>query len=230
MELGRLLVNGESYDPNKSYDRGDLSGNTPFVAVSAVTSPYENISSIENWNAYGDRTGADYKKYRDAIRDIVKNEYGDGSVEQGFTALTSTQKEIAAKNKIGTHDQRLNTLGFDNMVLTGLDYHNKVSQVREVRMVYATTYVWNSLGIDEATEIMDDVIVSGNNMFITYTFFGREGTAEGDREGITDYFYGRSGTTFENKGMVDKDFEPDGFADMKELTDKVYDVLINGNY
>lgn len=232
MELGRLKVNGNSYDPSKSYTKDELSGYTAFSAFTgSVKEPYENIDTIESWNAYGDRTDLDYKKWRDQIKDIVKNDYGDGSVEQGFTALTSTQKEIAAKNKVGTHDQRLNTLGFDNMVLSGLNYHSKVSSNRQTRFGYGVAYVWNALGDEGGRDVMNDVITSGNNMYITYVTFGVEGTEEGDSlEGIADYLYGRSGTTFENTGLKDKNYDPDGFSGMTGLADKVYDILINGNY
>jgi len=59
--------------------------------------------------------------------------------------------------------------------------------------------------------------------------FGREGTAQGDNEGITDYLNSVVGTGYEVTGMSIQSWTPIGMS-LADLISKVEDIILNGNY
>ncbi len=157
--------------------------------------------------------------------------------EHGFDQLSIPEKIIAVEHKIGTTIQRNNIVGTQSNVLLGIQYHSNAVEARQKRMAYATGEVLNRLPSDGG-KVMKDIISNANNMFITYVFFGIEGTLEDGPwdspddqvEGIADYFYGREGTQFAGgNGLKDKPWNPIGVT-MQELTDMLYEILIGGIY
>jgi hypothetical protein len=228
-KLAAYVINGQIVGVElKSYLVDELNGNKPYIVADVIPEGYVDITSIENWHTYGMNTGKDYRFVRDRIKQVVVD-IGNGDLLLGFDSLSLSDKLIAVEHKIGTMEQRMSVVGLDNTVKLGLLYHSRVSVDRQVRAGYAITELYTRLP-DDAEEILDEIMLSGGNMFITYMFFGREGTLEGDiKEGIMDYLYGREGTSFENVGLLQKPFEPIGMT-MLELVDKIYDIVIKGNY
>lgn len=156
--------------------------------------------------------------------------------EHGFEQLTGAEQAIATEHKIGTTSQRIATVGVDNSVLLGIQYHERSVEARKVRMAYATGEVHSRLDPNGGI-VMQDIISSADNMFITFVFFGVEGSLEDGPwdspddqiEGIGDYIYGRTGTQFASAGLIDKGWTPNGMT-LSALCDKLYDILIKGEY
>ena len=156
--------------------------------------------------------------------------------EHGFVLSTPTEKQILTEHKIGTTAQRIATVGADNTVMLGIQYHERSVEARQVRMAYATGEVHSRLSPNGGI-VMQDIITGANNMFITFVFFGVEGSLEDGPwdspddqiEGIADYIYGRSGTEFDGTGLLQKGWTPNGMT-LSELCDKLYDILIKGEY
>lgn len=198
-----------------------------------------NISSPATDNAYIVGTSA--------VGDFVNQEnkvaiYNGSSwdfrwkYEHGFEQLTPTEKVVAVTHKAATTSQRIGTVGIDNAIGLGIQYHANAVEVRQTRMAYATGQVLSRLP-ENGGEVMQDIISNADNMFITYTFFGIEGSIEDGPwdspneqvEGIADYFYGRAGTQFEGNGLVDKPWTPIGIT-LTELADTLYAILMSGEY
>jgi hypothetical protein len=228
-KLAAYIIDGEIVGTQiTTYLVSELNNNKAFKAVDVIPEGYADISSIKNWHIFGLNTGKDYRFVRDRIKEIVV-ELGDGDEEAGYNLLSIPDKIIATEHKIGTQPQRIATVGFDNTVKLGLLYHSRVSSDRQVRAGYAITELYSRLP-NHAEEVLDEIMGLGGNLFITYAFFGREGTLEGDtKAGIMDYMYGREGTTFEGVGLLQKPWTPIDMT-MEQLVDKLYDIVIGGNY
>lgn len=134
------LCRYNNYNPTT----GEISGTEkPVYAYfdeSSIPADYTDINSIENLNDFGfNLEEYDYKR----VRDLIKAEVDS----IGFGSLTASQKVIAATHKIGTHAERLAAFGgnVDTLVLVGVDYHSKVSEVRRIRMAYGISCVHNHL-------------------------------------------------------------------------------------
>jgi hypothetical protein len=69
-----------------------------------------------------------------------------------------------------------------------------------------------------------------NKTMFTYINLGTEGTVEGDNEGLFDYILSRKNTTWENTGLSKQAYSPKGMADCQELSNRLIDILKNGNY
>jgi hypothetical protein len=228
-KLGAYIIDGQIIGiERKSYLVADLNGNKPYITADVLPEGYADITSIEGWHTYGMHTGKDYRFVRDRIKYLVK-ELGNGDEVVGFNALSFPDKLIACEHKLGTQDQRIGVVGIDNTVMLGLQYHSRVSGDRQVRAGYAITELYTRIP-DQAEEVLNDIMTMGGNLFITYMFFGREGTLEGDEHaGIMDYMYGRTGTIFEGIGLLQKPWQPIDMT-MQQLVDKLYEIVIKGNY
>lgn len=212
--------NPQMSDPGKNYRY--------FFSDSIDTSIADDITSIINIDAYGGKTKKDYKYWRDEIKRIVK-EAGNGDVDAGFDTLSTTEKEICCKHNIGSKSKQKEVYSLSTLIKLGQKYRENVQSARQLRIGIGTNEVWNRLTESEAETVLNDV--EAGNLWQDFAVFGREGTNEGDTtEGLADYIYGRTGTTWENSGLKDYSFNPDGLADMQALADLVYDITINGNY
>jgi hypothetical protein len=76
---------------------------------------------------------------------------------------------------------------------------------------------------------MEDVFAS-TMLYHKYLLFGREGTVEGDPEGLFDYIDSRVGTSYENTGLKNKSISPSGFATVSDFADYLLDIIKYGKY
>ena len=231
MKLTAYLINTDKVGVDiTSWGDDTLLGNVPFKFEETVSSGYADITTVENIHKYGfDIEGYDYKKVRNIIKDLVET--------IGFSNLTANEKYIATIHKIGTHAERLSALNgnVENLVLIGLQYHVKVSDVRKIRLGFAVAEVHNRLGFITigpytAAEIILSEILPYNYLY-TFTELGLGGLCDNDNsEGLFDYLNSTVGSTWELTGLRSKPWTPEGMTDMEEFCDKMLDILQNGNY
>jgi hypothetical protein len=194
----------------------------PYVkAALTVETDYKDCSSIENWYTYGDRTSRDYKFVRGQIQQLYTS--------IGWVSLTTKEKEICCELFIATKTERDELYTTEQQVDMGEKFHKKSVESRRKRTERATAELGNRLLKTEYEDVMDD-ISAGTNLFDKYVFFGREGTVEGDTEGIFDYLESRAGTSYATTGFIDKVFTPLGMADMTAFSSHIMDILKTGNY
>lgn len=81
-----------------SWLESDLNGNVPFKVEDNISPGYGDISSIENWDRFGELATNDYYK----IRDEIKSFYDSTT----FTLLSSVEKEIVSRWFISSKSER----------------------------------------------------------------------------------------------------------------------------
>lgn len=202
-----------------AWDVSVLSGLSPLLVSDTLQAGYTDISSITGWGDYGTKASVDIV--------VVKREIKALYDATTWASLSTAEKLICCAYIVGTHAERVATIGLDNVILYGLAYHAKAVEARQTRTAYAVAEVHNRLP-NNYQEVVDDLI--NGNLFLTYVQFGREGTAQGDPEAITDYLNGTTGTTWAGAGLLQKGWTPEGLADMQALVDRIEAILIDGVY
>lgn len=69
MNLYRLKISGSPFDDSVSYSDAQMNGFDPYVAALSNPSPadFDDITSIENWDSYGEKTALSTKQVRDEL-------------------------------------------------------------------------------------------------------------------------------------------------------------------
>lgn len=204
----------------------DMGANPKYKAEASLPSGYLDISTIENWEKYGpycfgQANFNDWKKLRAEIKALVDS--------IGWGSLTDPQKEIASEYHTVGQSDRDSVHTIDEQIAHGLVFHSESVRSRIKRRNYATTLLKNYLDKADNDEVIDDM--RDSKLLSRYTDFGREGTVEGDPEGLFDYIDARAGTTWASgggsPGLRAKGFTPTHSLTMDQLADKVLDKLKN---
>jgi hypothetical protein len=184
-----------------SWSDVDLNGNKPFKIIpSGTTIPngYVDISSITNWDIFGELCANDYMCVRFEIRDLCRT--------KGWTGLTETEKYLAIKHYIS--DNPTNAVVFlmskgytqqqaQGYVLTAWHkYHAKLIEASQQRLYYVKFIVPQYLSLADAEKLFDNA----RDVIYDFTQLGRFGIIIGDKKsGIYDYLM--STNDFVGKGM-----------------------------
>jgi len=169
----------------------------PYLKVStSIEVGYKDFSSITNWYVYGDKTERDYKFIRDRIIELFQS--------IGWTNLTLEEKQICSQYFAVPKSNRNEIYTIEEQIELGSTYNRNSIESRKLRSGKASVEIRNRLIKSESNEILDDVFNVSSNMFNTYIENGREGTIEGDPEGLFDYIESRIGTSFEGIGFKNK--------------------------
>lgn len=90
MKLTAFLIGGEALGVDlQTWSASDLSGSLPFLIEDTVSTGYEDISSITNFNKFGLAANADYAKIRTEIKALVD--------ATGYANLSDAEKKIALR-------------------------------------------------------------------------------------------------------------------------------------
>ncbi len=181
--------------------------------------PSGTLYTITGLNASG-IPSRDYKFTRRVMKNIVAT--------SGFNNLRPAERRIASRWFVLPGYLRLRVHTLEEQMANGRIFHRKSIQARTTRLRQAKMEIWNRLTHAESQEIIGDF--NAENLENQYIDFGVEGTIKGDHEGILDFVVGTSGTQYEHRGLADQIYQPSGMADMKELSDRIIDILERGNY
>lgn len=227
MKLGAYKINGEAVGADlEQWDTSDLNGNDPFQAKDTLDAGYEDISSVENWDKYHDLFALDYKFVRDIIGGLVLTETNNLA---DWNTYDAAKQEIAARWFVVPEAQREDVYTIEQQIGLGQIFNKCSVEARTLRVSKATSEIYNRLSGSEAQVIINDVTGS-DNLFVTYVNFGREGSEEGDGEGLFDYMEGRTGTTWESTGFDSYSYTPIGYTDMATLSIDLMKILKDGEY
>lgn len=195
---------------------------SPYLKASTVIDAgYMDYSSILHWSLYGDRADRDYKFIRARIAELF--------LIAGWSNLSTEQKEICCRYFVVPKTNQDEIFGVSDQVANGVLFNKNAVASRAARINSASSEIRNRLQKSEAVEIMNEIFTS-ELLYDKYINFGNEGTLEGDGEGLFDYVESRVGTSYENAGLVNKNFTPNGYADMSAFSVHLMDILKNGNY
>ena len=207
----------------------DLNGNQSFKIIrSGDTTPggYIDISSITNWDKFGEICANDYMCVRFEIRDLCR--------VKGWTGLTNTEKDIAIKHYIsdnptnaviylmGKGMTQQQAQGF--VLMSWHKYHYKLLEAANQRFYYLKFIVPQYLSLTDAEKLFDDA----SGLIYEFTALGRFGIAIGDKKsGVLDYLM--STNDYVGKGM-----EESGLTLIQGTWDSfrvaLYSILIDGIY
>lgn len=109
----------------------------------------------------------------------------------------------------------------------GKAFHKRSTQSRERRYSEVSMQLFNRLTYMQALEVAAD-LQPGNHVW-NYINLGLEGTAVGDPLGVFDYFTSNTSTVFSGAGFLEKPWTPLGYT-IPELSNKIMDILVSGNY
>jgi hypothetical protein len=100
------LINGQPCGVVvKSWSESDLNGNPAFAFADSVTAGYQDISSMENWDEFGDNTGADFNYIRNILAVYVSTITGGNWAN--WDNLTTSQKQLACKYVVAPYALRV---------------------------------------------------------------------------------------------------------------------------
>jgi len=219
----------------QSWNSDDLNGNPAFkIIISGSTIPngYIDISSIVNWNSYGESVANDYMCVRFKIKSLCKN--------KGWSNMTNEEKDIAIKHYISDDPTNaviylMTTKGMSQQQAQGFvlvawhKYHAKLLEAANQRMYYLKFVVPQHLSLNDCEKLFDDA----QSLIYEFTQLGRFGIEMGDKKsGLLDYIMSTndySGSGMEESGLTLLQGTWDSFrsALYAILVDGIYDMYID---
>lgn len=177
-------------------------------------------SEIEKLNINWSDSYVDYKKARETLKIMVWT--------SGFNNLTDVEKKIASKWFVIPQNMRNLVHTMSEQVKNGKSFHNNSVEARTKRADAGVSAMYNYLSTFDAFQVVDDV-VNTYGLMDKYINYGREGVTEDNLDGIFDYLHSRSGSMYENSGLLNKNITPVGIT-LQQLADTAMDIFKNGNY
>jgi hypothetical protein len=172
----------------KSWNTDDLNNKAPFMIInSGDTIPvgYANISSIVNWDSFGEGYANDYLVVRFEIKALL--------LEKGWANLTNTEKDLCIKHYVGdTTDAVIYLMGngYPQEMAQGFvlqawhKYHAKLLEACQQRLYYLKFIAPQFLSLEDSEKLFDNAQM----LIYEFTQLGRFGLANGDKKsGIVDY-------------------------------------------
>jgi len=178
-----------------------------------------DVTSVETLLLFLRYNRFDYKRFRTSLATYV--------AAVGFANLSAADKLVASAHFVVVKADRdtVNTLA--EQILNGRVFHSHSVDCRRTRTQCAESELYNQLQKADCDVAITDIVSSG--LRDAYVEFGREGTVEGDPEGLFDYIEARAGTAYAATGLAAKGYTPVS-GTLAALVTRVMDILKNGNY
>lgn len=229
MLLCAYVVNGTPVNEMTSFSATDLSGNDPYKISVTVPAGYQDVSSIEFWwYMYNHQNGVyftrDYK--------FIRNEIIILAYTTGWVNLSTAEKELVASIFAVGKTERDEIYTIEEQIQLGMEHHHNSTRARNSRLELVRLNIFNRIGKTD----QDDISEESQDLLIHYIEEGREGTVEGDVEGLFDYIDGdsRTGTTWDGTGagtgLRNKTYTIEGYTNCSDFADYILEVLKNGIY
>jgi hypothetical protein len=211
-----------------SWNGDDLNGNKPFKIInSGTTIPagYADISSIVNWDRFGEIVANDYLVVRFSIKTLL--------LEKGWANLSNTEKDLCVKHYVGDSIDAVMYLmgkGYSQVQAQGFilqswhKYHAKLLEACQQRVYYVKFCVPQFVSLADSEKLFDDALT----LIYELTELGRFGIANGDKKsGILDYL-------MSTNDYVGKGLEESGLTLVQGTWDifrkALNDILMEGIY
>lgn len=180
---------------------------------------YTENTSIENLDNHAMKKGYDYKAVREQIKIVAAT--------IGFQNLSIIEKELACRWFAVLKSDRDTVHSMLEQIKNGKLFHEASTVCRGDRLSSVISEIYNRLQSSEINELIDDT----SDLTDKYINRGREGTLEGDPEGLFDYIEARAGTYWDvfgsNPGLKGKNWTPIGKTLDIFVNDLIY-ILKNG--
>lgn len=199
--------------------------NEPIPAIQVLSDSdtvplnFTEITTITNLHKYGMKNGYDYKAVRSQIQIVATT--------VGFTNLSLTEKKLASKWFAVLKEDRDTVHSIEEQIVNGKEFYQQSVISRQNRLDRIISEVYTRLSTIEINELIDDTL----DISVYYVSRGREGTVEGDPEGLYDYIESRTGTTWDSvgssPGLKSKGWLPYGKT-LNTLVIDLISILRNG--
>lgn len=223
MKICAYVVNGTPVCELGKYLKSDLNSNDPYIVIGnsdTVPTGYQDISSILHWWDFGTSAGKDYK--------YIRNEIMILAAVTGWANLTLAEKIKAAEIFSVGDTERLEIYTLEQQIQLGMQHHVRSMESRQIRLMTVQMNLFNRLSKADWEEVGN----AAAPYLAVYLEQGREGTSEGDPEGLFDYVDGsaRPGTSWTTNGFRDKNYTIEGYASCSDFADYLLGILKDGNY
>jgi hypothetical protein len=214
----------------QSWNADDLNGNPAFkiiVSGTTITNGYVDISSIINWDTYGEGVANDYMCIRFTIRSLCR--------AKGWSNMTNEEKDIAIKHYVSDNPTDaviylMTTKGMSQQQAQGFvlmswhKYHAKLLEAANQRMYYLKFAVPQYLSLSDCEKLFDNA----QSLIYEFTQLGRFGIEIGDKKsGLLDYIMSTNayvGAGLEESGLTLLQGTWDNFRSV------LYSILVDGIY
>lgn len=204
-----------------------LNGREPFIFSDIIQDGYGDMSVQPNYiellYKYGVRANKDYKYIRNEIMVAVWTKILNNINK--WNLLTQVEKEIASEWFTVPKVLRDTIHSFNQQIENGKIFDKESTACRINRYNDVRVELFNRLSWENAMELLGEC-----KLLVESYQQGKEGTEEGDGEGLFDYIESRPGTSHENSGLLQKQYQVVGFNTMEEFSIKLMDILKKGNY
>ena len=211
MILGAYKIGGIPVsDLTESFLTEDLNGNPAFkIFESAVTSEYQDISSMENWDKYGESLIGSVEGFRDwkSLRNEIKTQaltISGGNINTGWNNFSAAEQVLLCKyltNMASPTNFASAVEDASERSAIANNFDIKSTEARQTRYQAARLYTFGCLYPVNGLEVVDDIPV----LLIKY-FGGIEYKEADGKDGLIDYADSTVGTSFEGAGLRAKGF------------------------
>ena len=210
----------------------DKTVNGNYAVQETLLPGWEDITSMENWDALHGVVDKDYKYARTEIMTLAWAKMrGDPA---NWDDLSAAEKSVAARWFVVPKQMRDTVYTTAQQIPMAEVFDTMSIASRRTRFAKAKYEIYNRLTVEQANVIINEIERSASaitpNLRDQYIEYGRVGTPEGDPEGLFDYVVSQAGTSFENAGFSSHDYVPEGYASMSAFAVKIMDIVKNGNY
>jgi len=213
-----------------SWKNDGLNGNDPFLIINSggtIPNDYIDITSIENWDKFGNGVANDYLVIKFEIRDIANL--------NGWSGLTNNEKDLAIKYYINPDmsqavDYLMTVKGMtQNEAVAFLTqkwhiHHGKLLNACKERWYYVKIVAVKYLTFADAEDLFD----TARQLIYEYTEMGRLGIDYGDKNnGLMDYLMSTNG--YAGQGLEEENYTLQ-IGTWNDFKNKLKNVLVCGIY
>ena len=208
MKLQSYILNGIPLSDYSGWASSEVFG-PPFLVSNIIKDGYMDVSSITNWDNFGDRL-KDFIYVRDKIKSFVDS--------IGFSNLSLEEKIISAKYFVVGKTDRDSVLSEEEQYQFWDTLVTESQKSRFIRWEYAKKYISYVLSPINSSDLAKSTSVLCND-YINYNIITK---VKDGISGLFDYLKGEGDYMF--NGYPSKSYWT------QENQDHLMDILENGNY
>jgi len=241
MILGAYKIDNIPVSQLDAYEISSLNGNPAFIIGNSLPAGYEDITSIENLDTYGNRligTAVGFKDWKCIQREIkaLILDLVDNDIDANWNNLSSGEKLLACKYilsrvPVAKFAATVTDPADRFKIATEYDFNNRQARGNMTaptgRIQALRIYLFGKIGTQNALEVFYDVVRDG---LIELYEGGIDGTVEDGNIGINDFILSRAG--YSSDGLTTRSYPViDGSGDtLEDVADAMIEIAMNGMY
>jgi hypothetical protein len=241
MILGAYKINNIPVSQLDAFEIGSLNGNPAFIIATSLPSGYQDITSIENLDIYGNSligTAIGFKDWKCLQREIKTLVFDivDDDINTNWNNLNANEKLIACNYILSRippakFGATVTNAAERMRIATEYDFNNRSARGSWTsptgRIQAMRIFLFSKIGTQNSLEVLYDVVRDG---LIELYEGGIEGTVEDGNIGLFDFILSRAG--YSSDGLTTRDYPViDGSGDsLEDVADALIEIAANGMY